>query len=229
MVSGLVGISEPYTIHYPSFPTPCHCWQVDYNFSIAEQLKWQRFNKLGWDKGDTGFQQEICCQNLCALCVRKWKVLLSILLRSRSFPDCPNMHRAGLALMNERLKLFLHEESSWKPAELWQKKSMKTKKLQTKDKLAQRVYSPIFKTELLKQSFLLYTLSIINSFSTNSVLYWLGSHFHAACFLALSGSFSSRFHSFSFWRLWFLAIWSPSLCLVWCYHIAGPLFFPRLG
>lgn len=37
-----------------------------------------------------GFQQEIHCQHLCALGVRKWKVLLFILLRR--FPDWPNMH-----------------------------------------------------------------------------------------------------------------------------------------
>lgn len=66
-------------------------------------------------------------------------------------------------------------------------------------------------------------LYITNSFSTKSVLYWPVSHFHAAYFLALSCRFSSRSHSFSFWRLWFLAIWSPSLFLVWRYHIAGPL------
>lgn len=119
----------------------------------------------------------MCCQHLCALCVRKWKVLLSILLRNKSFPDCLNM----------------------------------------------RLFPWILNIELFKQFDLPCTLCIINSFSTKSVSYWLGSHFHAACFLALSCRFSSRFHSFSFWRLWFLAIWSPSLCLLWCYHIAGPL------
>lgn len=44
--------------------------------------------------------------------------------------------------------------------------------------------------------------------------------FHGTCFLVLSYRLSSRFHSFSFWRL---AIWSPSLCFLWCYHIARPL------
>lgn len=63
--------------------------------------------------------------------------------------------------------------------------------------------------------FLLCILCIMNRLSTD----WLGSHFHAACVLALSCRFSSRFHSSSVWRLRFLAIWRPSLCLLRCHHI----------
>lgn len=30
--------------------------------------------------------------NGCVRSVRKWKALFSVLLRNKTFPDCPNMH-----------------------------------------------------------------------------------------------------------------------------------------
>lgn len=83
-------------------------WQNNWNDS--------GFNKLGRVKGDAEFQQEMCCQHLCALRVRKWKksCFLSFLGGIR-FPDCPNMRRAGLVLMNVRNRsyIFSYPQSCW--------------------------------------------------------------------------------------------------------------------
>lgn len=102
-------------------------------------------------------------------------------------------------------------------------RSSPKKKLKTQNELIHTINFPWIQTEIFKQICLPRPLYPMNRFSTKTVLYWLRSHFQSACFLAVSSKFSSRLHSFSFWRLWFLAIWSPSLCLLWCYHITGPL------
>lgn len=131
--------------------------------------------------------------------------------------------------MNEWLKLLLHwaklpqldtcKTLNW---EVWSKKQDK----QTNKKIITytKTQNELLALELKSKYFQAFIFPLyMSKFSTTPVLCWLGSHFHAARFLALSYRFSSRSHSFSFWRLRFLAIWSPSLCLVWCYHIAGSL------